>query len=139
MTERTALFQTTRRDFLKSTAGAAALGTAPFLVARSGGAWAATLEDIDVEAAKKAKELAQGRSVVLTILEPSGSLGNVKPVADKWTADTGIGIKYVEVPLGEINQKILLEAVSKSGAFDLALPATFGVPDLVESGILVNL
>jgi hypothetical protein len=43
------------------------------------------------------------------------------------------------VPLGEINQKVLLEAVSRSGSFDLALPATFGMPDLAESGILVNL
>ena len=43
------------------------------------------------------------------------------------------------MPLGEINQKVLLEAVSRSGSFDLALPATFGVPDLAESGILVNL
>ena len=48
-------------------------------------------------------------------------------------------MSIVEVPLGEINQKVLLEAVSRSGSFDLALPATFGVPDLAESGILVNL
>jgi multiple sugar transport system substrate-binding protein len=34
---------------------------------------------------------------------------------------------------------VLLEAVSKSGSFDIALPATFGIPDLAESGILVNL
>jgi multiple sugar transport system substrate-binding protein len=41
--------------------------------------------------------------------------------------------------LGEINQKVLLEAVSKTGSFDISLPATFGMPDLAESGILVNL
>ena len=60
-------------------------------------------------------------------------------MAERWTADTGIEIKYIEVPLGEINQKVLLEAVSKTGSFDIALPATFGIPDLAESGILVNL
>ena len=32
-----------------------------------------------------------------------------------------------------------LEAVSKTGSFDIALPATFGIPDLAESGILVNM
>jgi multiple sugar transport system substrate-binding protein len=75
----------------------------------------------------------------LKILEPSGSLGNIKPVADRWTAESGIKIEYVEVPLEEISQKVLLEAVSRTGSFDLALPASFGIPDLAESGILVNL
>jgi len=65
----------------------------------------------------------------LKILEPSGSLGNIKPVADRWTAESGIKIEYVEVPLEEISQKVLLEAVSRTGSFDLALPASFGIPD----------
>ncbi len=34
---------------------------------------------------------------------------------------------------------MLQEAVAKSGAFDIALPATFGIPDLAESGVLVDL
>src|SRR5690606_29890440 len=50
-----------------------------------------------------------------------------------------VTVDYVEVPNSEINQKVLLEAVSRSGSFDLALPASFGLPDLAESGILVNL
>lgn len=97
------------------------------------------LATIHEKAAEWAKGLTDGKSVTLTILHPSGSLGNVKPVADLFTEATGIGFDYLEVPLGEINQKVLLEAVSKSGSFDLALPATFGIPDLAESGILVNL
>jgi multiple sugar transport system substrate-binding protein len=140
MIKKPGMLDITRRTAMKAGAAAALLGGAgPFLLARPNGAWAATLDTVHTEAAAKAKELAQGRTVTLTILEPSGSLGNVKPVADQWTAETGIQVKYVEVPLGEINQKILLEAVSRTGAFDIALPATFGVPDLVESGILVNL
>jgi multiple sugar transport system substrate-binding protein len=129
-----------RRRFLKGTAATAgALALSPSFVMTPRGAKAATLADVHVEAAKAAKELAAGRSVSLTIMQPSGSLGNVKPVADKFTAETGIQIEYLEVPLGEINQKVLLEAVSKTGSFDIALPATFGIPDLVESGILVNM
>src|SRR3954452_9587708 len=129
-----------RREFLLSGAAGIAAATMPsaFLAGRAA-AQDATLANVHTVAAAAAKKLAEGRSVKLTILEPSGSLGNVKPVADKWTAETGIAVDYVEVPLGEINQKVLLEAVSRSGAFDLALPATFGVPDLAESGILVNL
>ncbi|MFO1058971.1 MAG: extracellular solute-binding protein [Dongiaceae bacterium] len=135
MTDR---FSLNRRRFLKGAAAASALTLAPGFVmnrARAAGA----LGDVVKDSAAAAKKLAEGRKVTLTILEPSGSLGNVKPVAERWTADTGIEVKYVEVPLGEINQKVLLEAVSKAGSFDIALPATFGIPDLAESGILVNL
>jgi multiple sugar transport system substrate-binding protein len=130
----------TRRNFLQgATATAGLLSLAPSFVMRPRAAQAATLADVHVEAAKAAKELAAGRTVTLTIMQPSGSLGNVKPVADRFTAETGIAVNYLEVPLGEINQKVLLEAVSKTGAFDIALPATFGMPDLAESGILVNM
>lgn len=127
-----------RRAFLKQTALASATLTLPqaFLMRN---ARAGSLGNIHNEAAATAKQLAGGLSVTLRILEPSGSLGNVKPVADQWIAATGINIEYIEVPLGEINQRIMLEAVSRSGAFDIALPATFGLPDQVEAGILVNL
>ncbi|XWN34185.1 MAG: extracellular solute-binding protein [Devosia sp.] len=128
-----------RRTLLRTTAaGAAAYALTPGLI-RSAQAQSNALANIHVTAAEAAKKLADGRSVTLTIMQPSGSLGNIKPVADRFTEATGIGIDYLEVPLGEINQKVLLEAVSKSGSFDLALPATFGLPDLAESGILVNL
>ncbi|MGF1609160.1 MAG: extracellular solute-binding protein [Kiloniellales bacterium] len=130
----------TRRDFLmKSAAGAAAFTMAPGLLARPSLAQTGDLTNVHKAAAEAAKALAEGRNVKLTIMQPSGSLGNVKPVADRFTEETGIAIEYLEVPLGEITQKILLEAVSKSGSFDIALPATFGIPDLAESGILVNL
>jgi multiple sugar transport system substrate-binding protein len=129
-----------RRRFMQGVAaGAATAAFAPSFVMRPRRANAATLDNVHIEAAKTAKGLAEGRQVTLKIMEPSGSLGNVKPVADKFTEATGIKIEYLEVPLGEINQKVLLEAVAKSGSFDIALPATFGIPDLVESGILVNL
>ena len=129
-----------RRRFLKGAAALAAAGAfVPYLMNPGRARAAGNLADVTRDAAAAAKKLAEGRQVTLTILEPSGSIGNIKPVAERWTADTGIEIKYVEVPLGEINQKVLLEAVSKTGSFDIALPATFGIPDLAESGILVNL
>lgn len=129
-----------RRHFLASTGmGTAALALSPKLFGARAAAAEASAANVHLAAAEAAKKLAQGRTVKLTILEPSGSLGNVKPVAERWTRDTGIAVDYVEVPLGEINQKVLLEAVAKTGSFDIALPASFGIPDLAESGILVNL
>lgn len=130
----------TRRDFLvRSAAAATAFSMAPGLFVKPGLAQASDLANVHKAAAEAAKKLAEGRSVKLIIMQPSGSLGNVKPVADRFMEETGVTIEYLEVPLGEITQKILLEAVSKSGSFDIALPATFGIPDLAESGILVNL
>ena len=129
----------TRRMLMRSAAvGAAACAASPLLRATAF-AQSGDLATIHETAAAAAKKLAEGRTVTLKILQPSGSLGNVKPVADRFAEATGIKFEYLEVPLGEISQKVLLEAVSKSGSFDLALPATFGIPDLAESGILVNL
>ena len=130
-----------RRSFVRTTlAGTAALAAGAALTNWPRRCLAAgPLASVGTDAASTAKQLAQGRTVTLRILEPSGSLGNIKPVAENWTAATGIKVEYIEVPLGEINQKVLLESVSKAGSFDLALPASFGIPDLAESGILVNL
>ena len=140
MTKRNTVTNRERRRFMQSAAAcASAAVVVPSLIMSPQRAHASTLANVHEEAAKQAKELAAGKDITLKILQPSGSLGNVKPVADKFTALTGIKFKYLEVPLGEITQKILLESVAKSGAFDLALPATFGLPDIVESGILVNL
>lgn len=140
MNKKTQAFNPNRREFVrKATLSGVGLALAPSLLTLSSRARGATLEDVHEVAAAQAKELAAGRSVKLVIMQPSGSLGNVKPVADVFSEKTGIAIDYLEVPLGEINQKVLLEAVSKTGSFDIALPATFGIPDLVESGILVNL
>ncbi len=129
-----------RRHFMQTAAvGATASLVAPSMLMLPRGARAAGLDDVHTMAMAEAKKLAEGKDITLKILQPSGSLGNVKPVADVFAAETGIKIEYLEVPLGEITQKILLEAVARTGAFDLALPATFGLPDLAESGILVNL
>ncbi len=87
---------TTRRRFLQGTAAGAVMALAPSFVMRpSRAAAAARLDAVHIEAAARAKELAAGRAVSLKILEPSGSLGNVKPVADKWTEETGIKVEYI--------------------------------------------
>jgi len=139
MTNKFNLDRFTRRSLLKGGVAGFAAATLPLGFVAGARAQSAALDTVHTDAAAAAKKLAEGRQVKLTILQPSGSLGNVKPVVDIWTEQTGIAVDYVEVPNSEINQKVLLEAVSRSGSFDLALPATFGLPDLAESGILVNL
>ena len=78
-------YRHSRRSFLKQTAlGTTTLAIPPSLVMGSRSALAAklSLDNVHVEAAQRAKELAGGKPMTLTILEPSGSLGNIKPVAD---------------------------------------------------------
>ncbi len=127
-----------RREFLRNVA-AGAVGASGLLHGMPTARAAAQGDAASRAAAAAVALAARTPGVRLRILEPSGSLGNIKPVAEAWTKETGVPIEYIETPLLEINQKMLQEAVAKSGAFDIALPATFGIPDLAESGVLVDL
>lgn len=103
MQKKPEVFNLNRREFVRNTAiSGAGLALAPSLLMTPFKAGAASLDDVHEAAAAKAKELATGKSVKLVILQPSGSLGNVKPVADVFTEKTGIAVEYLEVPLGEV-------------------------------------
>lgn len=123
-----------RRTILK-TAAMAALAPRLSRAAQSTGT-SANLHDT---AARAAAELARDADVRLLLMYPAGSLSNIEPLARDFEQRTGIGMVLTEVPLDAINDEILVEAQARRGAFDVALPATFGLPDLVESGILANL
>ncbi len=84
-------------------------------------------------------KLTGNRDVTLTILQPEGSLGNVKPAGELFSQCTGVSIKYIEASLDEINAKIMAQAFSNDTYFDIALPATFGLPDLVEANVILDL
>lgn len=97
------------------------------------------LSSVHTDAAKHVNRLLAGRKAQLKILLPKGSSANVEPVADAFTATTGVQFEFVETPFDEINSQMIIDSVSGGGSFDLALPATFGVPDLVSAGALANL
>lgn len=97
------------------------------------------LASVHDDAARSARALAAGRDVRLTILLPNGSSANVEPVARAFRESTGITFEFVETPVDEINSRMIIDTISGTNLFDLALPATFGLPDLVEAGALTNL
>ena len=97
------------------------------------------LQNLDAQIIKKAKQLVAGRNASISILQPKGSLGNVKPIGDIFKQKTGVDIEYIEASLDEINAKILAQTISSKTYFDIALPATFGLPDLIEAGAIRNL
>ncbi|MDD9927844.1 MAG: extracellular solute-binding protein, partial [Rhodospirillaceae bacterium] len=81
----------------------------------------------------------QGVTDLMRCHGDSGEGANVKPVADLFTERTGVQFRLNETPVDEINSQMIIDSVSGGGTFDLALPATFGVPDLVAAGALKNL
>ena len=86
-----------------------------------------------------AEQVAKKTQGGLTVLLPRGSEANVQPVADAFSAATGVQIKFVYTAVDEINTRILADTLTGAKSFDIALPATFGLPDLVEADALAPL
>ncbi len=97
------------------------------------------LENLDSQIVERVKKMTNGKALSLSILQPKGSLGNVKPVGDKFSQLTGVKVNYIEASLDEINVKILSQSLSNETYFDISLPATFGLPDLIEAGSIREL
>ena len=85
------------------------------------------------------QQLKGKRPVTLTVLYPEGSLPNVEAVAKRFTQQTGIRIRSISTSVDDINTKLTIDALRGKSGFDIALPATFGIPDLAESGILCDI
>ena len=85
------------------------------------------------------REVKGARPVTLTILYPVGSLPNVEAVANRFTDQTGINIRTLSTSVDDINTKLTIDAIRGKTRFDIALPATFGIPNLAESGILFDI
>lgn len=82
------------------------------------------------------RKIANDRKVKLVVLYPDGSLANLKPISNEFTEKTGVEIKYRKAPTDDINSQILLSHMTRKSDFDIALPATFGIPDLAQLGAI---
>ena len=98
-----------------------------------------TMENLHQQISQRVNELTTGRPAALSILQPKGSLGNVKPVGDAFQQATNVHINYIEGSLDEINAAIMADTLAQDSSFDIALPATFGLPDLIEVNAIRNL
>ncbi|MDA8747597.1 extracellular solute-binding protein [Litoreibacter sp.] len=120
----------TRRQALNYFGASATCVTVPEL------AWSMTKTPLQETVAGYARDLAGGQPVTLRLLMPNGSGGNVAPVIAAFKKMTGIEIETVETPVDEITVELLLTTLSNAQQFDLALPATFGLPDLVAANAI---
>lgn len=121
----------TRREAISGLSAATALFMCPMP------AHASAPTPLHEDVAQRVRELAPTGGVTLKLVNPHGSAGNVKPVIAAFKAMTGVSITLQETPVDEINTVLMLDALSQTKQFDLALPATFGLPDLITSGALL--
>ena len=127
-----------RRTVTQALLSLSALGLAPGMVIGSS-TDKFSLNQLHEQSAAAAKKLAQGENLTLKLLLPDGSGANVKPVADAFSLLTNIKFEFIETPVDDINTRMFLEAQLSTGSYDIALPATFGIPDLVEANAIAPL
>lgn len=90
------------------------------------------------EAVKKLKSATQ---TSITVLYPKGSKANLEEISKLFEIKYGIRIDLVEGSLDEISAELILN--QKLGLqqkiIDIAIPATFSLPDLVNSNVIIEL
>ena len=92
-------------------------------------------ETIDIKVAAQARGLVEDART-LSVLLPEGSRANLEPVAAVFTERTGVKVELQEVHVDQINAELMLNSVLGEAKYDVALPATFGVADLVAAGAI---
>ena len=93
-------------------------------------------QELHLDVVAKIRSFLDGKSTTLQLLLPNGSGGNVGPVVAAFEEMTGVKVVVSETQVDEINTELLLDALSQNLKYDVALPATFGLPDLVDSGAI---
>lgn len=87
-----------------------------------------------------AKEAAaKATKKTLTLLIPTGSIGNMTPYADKWKSELGITLEFIEEPDEVVHTKGMQEAVAKTGRYDVMMPTAMSYPDWIDSGVIYDL
>lgn len=95
-------------------------------------------------AEERAWELAKAAAAkatkkTLTLLIPTGSIGNMTPYADKWKNELGITLEFIEEPDEVVHTKGMQEAVAKTGRYDVMMPTAMSYPDWIDSGVIYDL
>lgn len=124
-----------RRQALRGVVGSAA-GTMLWPLAANA---ELPIADLDRKTAERAADLAAGRELRLRLLCPNGSQGNVLPVVSAFKEMTGIDVVTTVADVDDINAELTLNQMLGEEVHDIALPATFGIPDLAEAGVLLDI
>ncbi|WP_305985857.1 ABC transporter substrate-binding protein [Roseibium sp. MMSF_3544] len=82
---------------------------------------------------------AKAQKKTLTLLIPTGSIGNMTPYVDKWKNELGITLEFIEEPDEVVHTKGMQEAVAKTGRYDVMMPTAMSYPDWIDSGVIYDL
>lgn len=126
-----------RRNFTKK--ASASLFYSLFFMNHNKSFASSTEKTIENNIIDKVNELKKENNTSLKLLFPQGSFANIKPVIDQFSSQTNINIDVIETAVDDINTKVMIDHTLGEFKYDIALPATFGIPDLVEAGAISNL
>ncbi|EFK06986.1 Tat pathway signal sequence domain protein [delta proteobacterium NaphS2] len=82
---------------------------------------------------------AKAKKKTLTLLIPTGSIGNMTPYANKWKIELGITLEFIEEPDEVVHTKGMQEAVAKTGRYDVMMPTAMSYPDWIDAGVIYDL
>jgi len=102
-------------------------------------AWAAISGPEERAWALATEMAAKASKKTLTLLIPTGSIGNMTPYADKWKTELGIELIFIEEPDEVVHTKGMQEAVAKTGNYDVMMPTAMSYPDWIDSGVIYDL
>lgn len=125
-------FHKSRRSVLS---GLAAWGF--LLGCNSGNAQAGQGEDIHVQIAARAKRDFPQQKRPLRVLFPQGAGANLEPVIQAFEQLSGLKVEAFEVGIDMVNADLMLDAMLGEGRFDVALPATYALPDLIAAKAII--
>lgn len=112
----------------------AILGITAALPARAAAQQRFVLESVAEQAADRAATISTDKK--LSLLLPTGSEDNLRPVVAAFEARSGIKVSQQYTPVDDISTFLLLTRSGSGDTFDLALPPTFAIADLAEAGAL---
>ncbi len=122
--------KSTRRNFIRTLIAGSVIPATAVPYASPLTPWHETL-------AKKARDISDGRA--LQILIPNGSRANIQAATSFFTKVSGISCVIEEVPTNDVNLELILRSNAGETSVDLALPASFGLADLVQANAIANL
>lgn len=125
--------QDRRRNFLSSFACASSI------VAMPSSLYAAVDDPLHRSVARNVKALNGSFDRKLRVLIPNGCADNIRPIIAAFQEATGVQVDFFEASVNDINAELTLDTLSGGASYDLALPATFGIPDLVAAGAIIPL
>ena len=133
----------TRRSFIASVVALGATANIANILATSPAGASPALAGIsgpEERAWALAKEMAaKAEKKTLTLLIPTGSIGNMTPYADLWKTELGITLEFIEEPDEVVHTKGMQEAVAKTGRYDVMMPTAMSYPDWIDSGVIFDL